>query len=104
MQGWDTQLLLITGVCFAALPIIKNLPWIGKYVTAQVAVIADLLVGVGAAAVRAYYFMDPFYGVPVKLWLIVAAGLIGGYLASGGYKTLSDLLSKANGSQANGKQ
>jgi len=44
--------------------------------------------------------MDPFYGVPPKMWLIVAVGLIGGFLASGGYKTISDLLSKVN----NGKK
>lgn len=101
MNGWDMQLLLITGVCLAAVPILKNLPYIGKYITGQSAVIADLIVGVGTAAVRAYYFMDPFYGVPQNVVLIVAAGLLGGYLASGGYKTLSELLSKAN---SNGKQ
>lgn len=97
MNGWDAQLLLITAVCLGALPIIKNLPWIGKFIAGQAAVIADLLVGVGAAAVRAYYFADPFYGVPPKLFLIVAVGLVGGFLASGGYKTVGDLLSKAKG-------
>jgi hypothetical protein len=102
MNGWDAQLLLITGVCLGVLPILKNLPYIGKFITGQVAVIADVVVGVGAAAVRAYYFMDPFYGVPPKMWLIVAVGLIGGFLASGGYKTISDLLAKANSN--NGKK
>ncbi len=97
MNGWDAQLMLITAVCLGAMPIIKNLPWIGKYITAQLAVIADLVVGVVAAGVRAYYFIDPFYGTPPKLFLVVMVGLVGGFLASGGYKTISDLLSKASG-------